>query len=391
MVVALMFAACGAPSRELPDSATADASADANLDASGFVEAPHGNAPQVLSAGGGVLATPKVVPIVFAGDSAMQSQLETFLAKLASSQYWSATTAEYGVGSLAVGATIVSTDSPPTTEAALGPWLVAHLDGTHPDWPAFNASTIYTVFLPFGVTFQSHLGTSCASFGGYHAELAGAHGEKIVYALVPRCDDIDALTRTTSHELVEAATDPLLSTNGAYQLLDSDHAIWRRKPGAELGDMCEYVPTATQPLVAGFLVQRTWSNASASAGHDPCVPMAASPYYAAVPVLNDAATFAGVPTKAVQIPLGASKVVDVVLFSDGPSADFSVTAFDVHLLTSLSTADLGFSWDKTTGHNGDTLHLTITRLQNGQGGSEFVLISGPTGSGVSTWWGMAAN
>src|SRR5258708_26735937 len=86
----------------------------------GFLEAMHPAVPQVVASGGPVLTAPVVVPIFFAGDDVAQAQLEQFLAQLAADPvYWPATTAEYGVGPLGVRPSIVSTQSPPTTDAEL--------------------------------------------------------------------------------------------------------------------------------------------------------------------------------------------------------------------------------------------------------------------------------
>src|SRR5262245_56356649 len=84
--------------------------------ASQFVEAPHGNAPQLTSLGGSVLATPKVRAIFFANDSAMQATVDDFLHQLAASPYWTTTGMEYGVGPLTVAPTIVATGTVPTSD-----------------------------------------------------------------------------------------------------------------------------------------------------------------------------------------------------------------------------------------------------------------------------------
>src|ERR1051326_8430483 len=108
----VLLAACSPTSNPAEPDAGVDAPAT-------FQEAFDGDAPQLVDMGGGVLATPKVQPIFFAGDDAMQAQTEPFLTQLAASDYWTTTTSEYGVGALTVLPTIVLTDTPPTTDAAL--------------------------------------------------------------------------------------------------------------------------------------------------------------------------------------------------------------------------------------------------------------------------------
>jgi hypothetical protein len=54
-------------------------------------------------------------------------------------------------------------------------------------------------------------------------------------------------------------------------------------------------------------------------------------------------------------------------------------------------AELSFAWDKTTGHNGDKLHLTVTRIKAGSllGASEFGIASKVNGADVGMSWSLA--
>jgi len=69
---------------------------------------------------------------------------------------------------------------------------------------------------------------------------------------------------------------------------------------------------------------------------------------------------------------------------------WTVKAIDGALLQG-GTAELSFAWDKTTGNNGDTLHLSITRTHAGMGGSEFLISSRPNGVSDSIWFGFVAD
>src|SRR5262249_35150198 len=142
------------------------------------------------------------------------------------------------------------------------------------------------------------------------------------------------------------------------------------------------------------LVQRIWSNQSALAGHDPCVPIPAGEvYFNAAPVLED--TFEGqVPgvsfkTKSVKIAAGQSRTIEVDLFSDAqPSAPWNVTAQEVPLFGNGPL--LSFEWDQqtcataeqggcsTSGSNGDKRRLKISVAAGAGAGfpaSSFVLAS----------------
>lgn len=363
---------------------------------------PHPDVPQVQTYGGPVLTAPKVIPIFFPNDPD-QAKVEDFLGKIAASPYWGQTTSEYGVGPLSVGTSIVVTDTPPTTinVSQIDAWLVSYLDGTHPEFPPIDTNNIYTVFYPASTTISDpSFGTSCVQFGGYHYSTQGAGGKDVVYAVMPRCSSLgsiqgfDALSGGLSHELIEASTDPL-SSNPAYAYADVDHFVWNIMPLGEIGDMCAYEPQSYQPLVGSYVVQRVWSNVSAAAGHDPCVPAMSGAYFNAAPVLKDNVTIdyygQKVPTKGIQIPLNQSKTIPVQLFSDGPTADWTVQAVDSTYGTG-NPAELKFSWDKQSGNNGDTLQMTVTRLRNGTyGGSEFILYAQKGLTTANLWFGFVAN
>src|SRR5690348_2621144 len=151
LVVLATLAGCGdnLHPQETPDAAPPDA----------FAEASHAAPPQVVKGSGDVLAAPTVVPIFFANDPS-QATIEQFLGQLAASSYWSATTSEYGIGAITIAPSIVSQDTPPTTDTDLETWLTTN-------YPTPDPSTIYTVFLPPGVTLLQGTAKSCIAFGGY--------------------------------------------------------------------------------------------------------------------------------------------------------------------------------------------------------------------------------
>ena len=370
-----------------------------------FEESAHGPPPQLVSAGGPVLTAPRTQPIFWSTDADYQAKIEDFDAKLATYDYWEITTAEYGVGYIQGLPSIVTTDPVPTTNDALVAWLAQKLDGTHTaeGWPAqVDPQTIYSVFLPPGAVLHDPYGDSCAAYGAFHDEATGAHGESIIYALMPRCNYggplIDDLTASYSHELIEAATDPLVETDLAYGDPDPDNYVMGYTPGAETGDYCEYLDTAYIRL-EGYEVQRTWSNKASLAGKDPCVPapkqtayIAAVPMFTAQAPIDDVYTGAKLMTRGAMVAVGQSTTLDVQLISDRPTEPFTVSAIDV------SGGELAFAWDATTGKNGDVLHLTVTRKRAGQlPGSEFMLqTNAGTGatmkkSAASQWWGYIGN
>ena len=337
--------------------------------------------------GGPVLAEPNVVPVFFA-DDAEQPQIEAFLSALAGSSYWTQTTAEYGVGSLAVSASVVTTDAAPRsiTSAGIEQWLVAR--------PFVSSDDVYAIFYPAQTSIVNDEGElSCAKFGGYHGEARTASGQSIVYVVMPRCATfgdlrgLDALTSALSHELIEASTDPLIRTKPAYAAVDAEHMVWNLMPLGEIGDLCSYDSRSYDRLVGSCMVQRVWSNASAKAGHDPCVPAPDGPYLRAVPVLTDTLPleYAGqkVTTRGVSVPLGESRTIDVRLEADGPTDDWTISA--------TSNGDLAFSWDRQRGNAGDTLRLTITRLANGPWRGSEIALAATHGDTMNDWYAFIGN
>jgi hypothetical protein len=400
VLLALVLAACGGKDHAAtpPD---APEQADAPPDSSAFVEATHPSQPSVSNSGGTVLTAPLVVPVFFPNDTTYQQQLETFLTALASAQqpYWNTISHEYGVGALTIAPSVIATETPPTTDADLQTLVSSHAGGTG-GWPAATPNTIYAVFLPDGVTLTMGGGTSCVDFGGYHAEVSTSAGS-VVYAAMPRCTmstkfpGLQYITIATSHELLEASTDPHPFNSPAFNYVDDEDTIINLMPGAELGDMCEVQRAAYQPLVGTFMVQRTWSNASAAAGHDPCVPVLTTPYVEAAANLADITLSAGgqsFVTRGVQVPVGTSQDVEVDLYSDAPTASFDVVAYDVASMYQKQAPELELTLDKSSGNNGDKLHLTVKRLaQSSQFGvSEFVLQTQVNGVAVGVWWGLAS-
>lgn len=290
---------------------------------------------------------------------------------------------------------IVTTDAPPATDDLLPAWVDAHV-------PTPDPQAIYAVFLGDGVVLGGQGGNSCEAYGAFHDE--SPHG--VVYALMPRCEPstqfdhaqtkLDELTISTSHELIEAVTDPRVETTPAFGDVDDNDAVWSIVPGAQTGDFCEYIDSAYIKGVGDFMVQRTWSNMSAKAGHDPCVPAPTTPYFAAAPVFTESVSIDGSSgprmTKAMALPLNMSKTIEIDLFSDQPTEPYSVDVEDAAAMNG-GPAELAFAWDTPLGANGDKLHVTIKRLKApAQGPGSIFQLQTKTASGiVSHWWGYVSN
>jgi hypothetical protein len=420
------FGACGGDTSDQTDAgddgATADETdqSDASTDDVVTEDADAGqisttypafkiDAPQVQFYGGSILVNPKVVPVYFGSDSTtFTAQLTTYLNNLTTTAatYWTPAVGEYGVQPPTITAPVQLSESPgtsPLTDAQIQTWLGQKLSSNDPAWPAPDANTVYALFYPTGtsITLGQGGGTSCSSFGGYHSNIKVGTLD-VAYAVMPRCakfgglTGVDAVTATTSHELIESSTDPYPEdqNNAGYADVDTNHIIWSFDlGGGEVGDMCAQNPDAffKDPNIGNY-VQRTWSNASAAAGHNPCQPSAGLPYFNSMPVLTDSVSIGGqFTTKGVTIPVGQSKTIEVDLYSDkNTGGAWNVSAIDAAQLQQ-QPAELSFTWDKTSGQNGQKLYLTVKVLAASQYGVESFIIESQLGGQSSLWVGLVGN
>ncbi len=420
LILSIFLVACGATAPAVPDAAAPapdagqapetstpviDAAPDVDNGApSTTYPAFNIDAPQVINVSSGpTLVNPKVVPVYFNNDdSGTTAQITTFLNTLPTSTYWGPQVKEYGVGAMTVAAPVQLTEAAPTSidDSVIQTWLANKLTTMDPLWPQPDANTIYALFYPSSSTITLQSSTSCSSFGGYHNNIAINTTQYVAYAVVPNCGNfggltgINAITAPTSHELIEASTDPYPASDQAYGQVDDDHIFWMFfLGGGEVGDMCAQFSTSFYtPTDLGFAVQRTWSNAAAIAGHDPCVPADGTPYFNTMPVLNDSVSVGGqFTTKGVTIPVGQSGTVELDLFSDAPtSGPWTVSADDAAMLQG-GTPTLQMSLDRTTGLNGEKLHLTINVMAASQYGAAGFIIRSQLGSRHTDWFGLVGN
>jgi hypothetical protein len=367
-----------------------------------FEIAPHPLPPQVISHGGPVLASPRVMPISYGADPYGQL-LDALAQQLTLTSYWSMTTSEYGVGALTRATPVHLSDPIPASlnDVAVRSLVIANTSGASPAWGAADTNTIYTLLVPESVSFISSSGACCGSFGGYHSEVH-VGSTRVPYAIVCTCSqfdgrqntDVDAITVTASHELVEAATDPYVMSAPAYRDADVDHAVWTILTEAELADMCELQSDKQFVPPGGTLpVQRTWSNKAALAGSDPCVPAPALSAGASL-VLPDAVEVTGLQryqTLGVKVALGRSATIDVPVFTNGVMEPFTVRAVDAIPKYSGGPPLLDLKLDREIANNGDVLKLTITpRIFNQNVKGDMFIVEAQYGDHVSWALGVVA-
>ncbi len=357
--------------------------------------------PGVKSAGGPTLPSPRAVPVFFGPNDEREGTLMTFLRALPGSDYWHQTTAEYGVGDIAVDPAIHATGSTlgEVTNLDVKAWFASRFT-TGTGFPALGpVGSVYVIFFPAKTVISAPWGTSCSDFHAYHGEVI-VQNLRVPFAAIPRCasstaeSELDALTRSITHELVEAVTDPFVDSRPAYGLPDDRSLGWVLGAGAEVSDRCAFEPAAYGTLVGGRSAARSWSNAAAAAGHDPCVPAIPGPYFNAEPIFPEAMALrlgnGKTLARTVQVPVGEERTIDVMPFTDGAQDQFTLDVKDASEIYG-GDRELQLELDDHTAHPGVALHLTIKRVQASATGSSAFLLWSHAGSVGHHWWGVVAN
>jgi len=263
-------------------------------------------------------------------------------------------------------------------------WIKSHINGNGDagitaDFPPPDENTLYVIYFPAGVTINLDGDASCDTFGAYHNTTIATGANSLPmfapYAIIPRCGSKESTTTVSaSHEIIEAATDPDIGQNSiSYYMINQLWAI----AGGEVGDLCEgFGSSGVTTTESTFVVQRSWSNKSAAAGHDPCVPIPAqSVYFNAAPRKQ----------KVILAKAGDTATLDIDAYSDAPMAAWTISAVDFSQFQS-GTAVLGFSFDKTTVQNGDHVVLTVTaKTAIPSGGDEFVIMNKDADGNRHSW------
>jgi len=363
-----------------PDASGSGSGHDAAIDAP--VEAPFGDRmPQVTDLSSGFIAAPKVIAITYANDP-LRTDYETFFTQYAASTAWTAQASEYGVGALTVGAPGHIAGNAPATlteNTFIANVLKPNLTGANPAWGAPDANTIYEISIPTTLPYDDGTGSKCCTdYYGYHYDTK-INNVDVPFAINCACADsslnaLQNLTETANHETLEAATDPL--GNGFAQA-DDDHAAWTYTTDGEIGDLCEYADTANllAPTGMSYAIQRTWSNAAAHAGHDPCVPAAAADYYQTIPDAPDVGTVSifgsTTTTHLTKIAKGATGTLTLHVYADGANTGpFKVTVDDWNAMFTSPPAYLLSIVQPTGMYNaGDTVtvQVTVTNTDSGLG------------------------
>jgi hypothetical protein len=247
--------------------------------------------------GGRVLSNVAIVAVFWTSnvDLDLQQEVGSFYSAIASSSYidW---LEEYdtlgrtgvagqpgsgqhiGRGQLAATVTITpSTQATALDDGTIAAELAAQIAAGSLPPPtvdaAGNVNTVYMIEVPPGYTVTWLGGVSCTDFCAYHSTVS-IGGQSVPYVVLPdshpcagaTCGQgFDDETILRSHELAEAITDTesgLVSAADVAAGLDVYPMAWAGDGGAkgEIGDLCFQGFVGDSDEVAGYAVQKLWSN-----------------------------------------------------------------------------------------------------------------------------------
>jgi hypothetical protein len=279
--------------------------------------------PRIEDLGGPRMAHPQLVMISYAGDP-LGAALMGYGRWLVTSRWLEEVGAEYGVGAGSVLATMERSDSAPMRidDTAIVEQLFADIDGGVLPAPpgAGPGEVLYVVHVPSPTVVTSFGGRSCVDFGGYHAS-ARRDGRELVYVVVPACpgfvsglDELHEREYVMSHVAINAATDPIPDHHPAFRLRDPSGS-WSGL-GEEVADLCTRADETGLVRDGDFVAARSWSNAAAAAGGDPCLPVTGDGLY--VNVKRDG-------NVQPRIPPGGRGTVGVTGWSNRATADWTLS------------------------------------------------------------------
>jgi hypothetical protein len=325
--------------------------------------------PDIADHSGPVMAHVQLVPVFYMGD-ADTAALTSFSQWIVGSQWLKAVGADYGVGT---GSALPAVQRPGPAPAMIDDVdIVKQLysglaDGTLPKPAGALGDVLYMFFFPASTNITSGPQKSCTDFGGYHNS-ARQGGVELSYAVIAACSNfVDGLTDledrevVASHELIEAATDPIPNNHPSFQL-DDPTTPWSGF-GSEVGDLCQRGDTTEIVRESGFVAQRSWSISAASAEQDPCVPGANANYF----------NLTMQPPGVVRIAPGGHQAVTLRAWASGTARGTSWQLQTGAAMTSAQTLTLGATMIK----DGATVSLDVALPSTAQIGDQpqFVVFS----------------
>jgi hypothetical protein len=303
---------------------------------------------------------------ITAGNDSLAPSLQAFGDALAQSQWFQTVAAPYGLA--APVASLHVTGAPAINSLLTESEVIAYIQAViAAGGPQPNGHTLYLLYTP-------EQGGLASTAGGYHSAFPGQSttgGDSfaaVQWSLVePPMTQLDALTLTASHEVLEASTDPAhdgLFIGPASEQPWTD-SIWTsyQTGHVETGDLCEGTLTEETAGDAGWTYQRIFSNPLAQAGFedgggDPCVPALTTPFYSAS-IAQD--WYPASPGDTLQIPFTG--------WSSAPTADWLLYSYTVSAAPDLDAGIADPVVATTLGQGAGSLCNPRQALNNGVTGT----------------------
>ena len=385
-VVALFACSSSSPSAPPPDSPDVDAGIEAvpidaaAADASGQHE--HAPLPIVTDQQGRVLANADLVTVTFPG-YAFAERVKSFGDWVLGSAWLRTVCPEYGCGARSHTSRELTEEAPATASPETIAAMLARLV-TAGTLPAPSDDTLYLVYFPATTAMTTNPGpTGCDGGSAFHGS-ARIGGRLVPYtgvadctahasskSMFPMLTPAEMIEEASSHEIVEAITDPFFPPTPSF-LLDDFESPWFQL-GGEVADWC----TGFTTREGGHVLTRVWSNEQARRGGDPCLPAAAgATYFNAAPP----------ESKTLSVPRGGSIDVPITGWSTSP-----VEPWSIRLITppiGESGLDASMTLSAQTVGNGETITLHVSAPKDAPAGASrfFLLASGrPTDEWFHAW------
>jgi hypothetical protein len=253
---------------------------------------PHADENTVLYYGGPVIGNVKVYAVMWGPnvDTTTQQQISGYFTAVVKSTYidWlseynttgkavdgrQGTNQTIGRGTFGGLVTIAPVNSAKTLQDTDIQAEIDHqIDGgvlPHPD-----ANTLFMVYFPPGIKIELDGSESCSAFCAYHLNYTSKTYGTVLYGVMPDLGGMcsfgcgflsnrfDSLTAVSSHELVEAITDPI-PTPGSTPAYPQ---AWNTDDGNEVGDLCTEHDTQLTAGSTNYQLQQIFDNSI----HD-CAP-----------------------------------------------------------------------------------------------------------------------
>jgi hypothetical protein len=344
----------------------------------GFTPAAHQSLPPMEANGISPLTAPQLVTLSYAGYESSYP-VGSYADWLVTSPWLQTVGAPYGIGTgshidVQLAASGPSSTTVQDSDIQSFIWNYVSDAGSLPHPSGTSPSTIYMIYYPQDVTISAGTtGTSCAEFGGYHSSFTDGNGTVWVYAVIPTCANFEPglttqqdLEFSTSHEFIEAATDPSFnqSTEASGYTLEWDYTDSWAFDLQEVADVCVGAPLVTY---GSDLAQEVWGVVGSSdADSPPCSPWpSGAVYYNVSPVAQGFSNgLAYFPSNSVP----ATVTFDITGWSNAATSAW--TLYPVQTVGTFQLSTTAFSLSapgQTAGpgptismNNGTTATLTIT-------------------------------